>query len=391
MATAKHNWRSIGTRPCLVPGCARPRRTIRQALCEAHCYQQQKIHRVTIEEFLRLPGLQPFERLAPCAVTACYRDRGNGQYCPPHRQTRNILRRTGRLEDAELWQRTAPAVVEHGVVSLPGLPDQVVAGVLYCLQDRNPKGIKQKDQELRPFVDAVRTQQLASIKDIDLSAMKSTGKQLALGFLKHLARFGLSPETERHKDTWDGAAFGLSKGFLHFRGISQQWLRKATQQWAIDDLPRRRGRNPLPPVQRQINSIAMLSKSLRLNRDDDGHDPRLLGRDDIVLFLNRLLFLQLQGEISALHRHWDARDVRRVLTRMRTLGLPQPGQPLHGLRDDFALRQEDVPEYDEDDDAGRDLPVEVMRQLCQRLDSLDPDGHQLHRTATELLTGAALP
>ncbi|TQE27251.1 hypothetical protein [Streptomyces ipomoeae] len=40
VATAKHNWRSIGTRPCLVPGCARPRRTIRQALCEAHCYQQ---------------------------------------------------------------------------------------------------------------------------------------------------------------------------------------------------------------------------------------------------------------------------------------------------------------------------------------------------------------
>jgi hypothetical protein len=45
------------------------------------------------------------------------------------------------------------------------------------------------------------------------------------------------------------------------------------------------------------------------------------------------------------------------------------------------VRQEDVPEYDEDDDAGRDLPVEVMCQLCQHL----------HRTATELLTGAALP
>ncbi|MCX5317980.1 site-specific integrase [Streptomyces sp. NBC_00154] len=385
VATAKHNWRSTGTSPCQVPGCARPRRTIRQALCDAHCYQQQKIHRVTIEEFLLRPDLQPFESLGPCAVAACYRDRGNGDYCPPHRQARNLLRRTGWLEGEELWRRTAPAVVEHGVVSLRGLPDLVVAEVLFCLQDRNAKGVKQRDQDLRPFVDAVRAQQLSSIRDFDLGAMKDRAKRLAVGFLKHLARFGLSPETERHKDTWDGAAFGLGKGFLHFENISQRWLRKATQQWAIDDLPRRRGKNPLPPVQRQINSIAMLSKSLRLNRDDEGSDPRILRRDDIVLFLNRLLFLQLQGEISALHRYWDARDIRRLLARMRTLGLTQPGQPLHGLPDNFALREEDVPEYDEDDDAGRDLPVEVMRQLCQHLDSLDPDGHQLSRTATELL------
>ncbi|MEN8650625.1 hypothetical protein ABCR94_30025 [Streptomyces sp. 21So2-11] len=385
VATAKYNWRSIGTQPCLVPGCARPRRTIRQALCDAHCYQQQKIHRLTIEKFLQLPGLQPFESLGPCVVAACYRDRANAEYCPPHRQTRNILRRTGRLEDVEFWHRTAPAVVEHGVVSLRGLPDQVVAEVLYCLQDRNAKGVKQKDQELRPLVDAVRAQQLSSIKELDPGPMKLSGKRMAIGFLKHLDRFGLSAETERHKDTWDGAAFGLDRGFLHFEDISQQWLRKAVQQWAIDDLPRRRGKKPIAPLQRQIRSIAMLSKSLRLNRDDDGRDPRLLGRDDIVLFLNRLLFLQLQGEISVLHRYWDARNVRRLLTRMRTLGLTQPGQLLHGLPDNFALREEDVPEYDEDDDAGRDLPVEVMRQLCQHLDSLDPNGHQLSRTATELL------
>lgn len=65
--------------------------------------------------FLQLPDLQPFDSLGPCVVAACYRVRGNADYCPPHRQTRNILRRTGRLEDEEeLWHRTATAVVEPG-------------------------------------------------------------------------------------------------------------------------------------------------------------------------------------------------------------------------------------------------------------------------------------
>ncbi|WP_326720424.1 site-specific integrase [Streptomyces sp. NBC_00243] len=384
VATTKHSWRSIGTSPCLVPECARPRRTVRQALCDAHCFQQQKIHHLSVEDFLRLPGLVPLDSLGPCAVASCYRDRSNADYCPPHRQARNIARRTGKLHDEDFWRLTAPAVVEHGAVSLRGLPDRVVAEFLYGLQQRNTEGIKQKDQELRPFVDTVRAQQLASIGDIDLGTLRQTTRRLPTGFLRHLARFGSSPETEQHKDSWNGAVFGVP-GSLHFGKISQRWLRDAARKWALDDLPRRRGRDPLPPVQRQINSLAMLSKSLRLNRNDQGSNPQLLGRDDIVLFLNRLLFLHLQGDISALHRCVDARDVRRLLNRMRTLGLTQPGQPMHGLPDAFALREEDVPEYAEDDEAGHDLPDEVMRQLCEHLDQLDSRSHRISRTVVELL------
>ncbi|MEV6048382.1 tyrosine-type recombinase/integrase [Streptomyces xanthochromogenes] len=384
VATVKHTWRTIGTRPCRVPECARPGRTRRLTLCDAHTFQQQKIHKVTIEEFLALPGVEPFPSLGPCSVASCYRDRGNSEHCPPHRQARNLLRRTGRLEDEALWRRTAPAVVEHGVVSLRGLPDRVVAEVLYCLQERNARGIKQKDQDLRPLADAIRLQQLASISEIDLSKMPEGAKRLPNAFLKIIGLFGSSPETERHKDTWNGAVFGL-QGSLHFENIPQLWLRRATQQWAIDDLPRRRGKKPRGPLQRQINSIAMLAKSLRLNRPDEGHDPRLLGRDDIVLFLNRLLFLHESGEISAQHRNIDAKDVRRLLIRMRTLGLTQPGQVLHGLPDSFTLREEDIPDCDEDDDAGRDLPIEVMRQLCEHLGTLGGDGLHLARTATELV------
>lgn len=39
---------------------------------------------------------------------------------------------------------------------------------------------------------------------------------------------------------------------------------------------------------------------------------------------------------------------------MRTLGLTRPGQPLHGLPDDFALTDGDLPDDPEDEEAGRD-------------------------------------
>ncbi|WP_329375273.1 hypothetical protein [Streptomyces sp. NBC_01483] len=149
------------------------------------------------------------------------------------------------------------------------------------------------------------------------------------------------------------------------RTSPQPWLREATQAWAVDDLPRRRGLNPTGTMQRRINAIARLSESLRTNRSDDGVPPRLLGRDDIIFFLTRMRFLQEKGEISPSRHVEDTRAVRRLLARMRTLELAQAGQVLHGLQDDFCLREEDIPDDPEDSEAGRDLPVEVMRQLCE--------------------------
>lgn len=43
-------------------------------------------------------------------------------------------------------------------------------------------------------------------------------RDLVHGFTKAVALVDLSPETERHKDTWDCRAFGCS-GFLRFAGI----------------------------------------------------------------------------------------------------------------------------------------------------------------------------
>ncbi|MFE2159099.1 hypothetical protein ACFW9M_14960 [Streptomyces lydicus] len=385
LTSTKTSWRSIGVVDCLVTDCPRPRKTFRNPLCHTHSYQQQKIYRLPVEEFIRHPEVRPLPSFGPCDVAACYRDRdGSGRYCAGHRGRLTFHRRRTDMPDEETWRLTTSAIAQHGVISLRGLPDLVVAETLYGLERRNNEGVKQKDFLLRPFIDHVRARQFASLTEVGLDAVAANSRRLAGGLIKHVLWFDASPETERHRVVWRGAVFGLT-GTISFEKISQPWLRKATQDWAIDDIPRRRGNNPKGPVQRQINAIGLLSESLRLNRADRGADRRQLSRDDIVLFLNRLRFLHEQGEISAHHRIADARDARRLLNRMRTLGLTQPGQPLDGLPDSFGLREEDIPEDAEDDEAGRDLPPEVMRQLCANLDTLDPSESQHGRTTVEVV------
>jgi hypothetical protein len=74
-----------------------------------------------------------------------------------------------------------------------------------------------------------------------------------------------------------------------------------------------------------------------------------------------------------------------VLKRGRLLGLTRPGEPMHGLADDFALIRGDLPARPERSEAGRDLPPEVMRQLCARLDWLDGRVEREMRVGIELL------
>ncbi|WP_324618043.1 site-specific integrase [Streptomyces dysideae] len=70
---------------------------------------------------------------------------------------------------------------------------------------------------------------------------------------------------------------------------------------------------------------------------------------------------------------------------MRSMGLTRPGQPLHGLPADFMLLAQDIPDEPEDSEAGKDLPDEVMRQLCAHLDLLEQKSSREVRVAVELL------
>ncbi|WP_280260736.1 site-specific integrase [Nocardia abscessus] len=65
--------------------------------------------------------------------------------------------------------------------------------------------------------------------------------------------------------------------------------------------------------------------------------------------------------------------------------MTRPGQPLHGLADDFTLELEDIPRKAESDKQCRDLPVEVMRHICSHLDTLDDFASREVRVAVELI------
>ncbi|MFC7308946.1 tyrosine-type recombinase/integrase [Streptomyces monticola] len=384
VATVRRDWRVMGIESCRVAKCERPWMTAAIAVCRAHRSQQKKLQ-LPLEEFLLLSGLKPLPSFGPCQVVACTRHRhGRTPHCEAHQSLWNTACRTGSPPDEAHWRRVAPAVAETGKVSLRGLSDRVVAEILFSLQQRYHEGIRQFYFQLRPLSDRARALQVASLSELDVTELSRDQRGMVNSMLKQVRRLHLSPEAERHKEVWEGAAFG-HKGNLNFGGIAQPWLREAAKAWALEDVPRRRGDRALRAVQEQIKSLAQLSTSLRVNRADSGSDPHRLGRDDIVSFLNRLLFLQETGEVSAPRRVVHVRDTRRLLNRMRNMGLTRPGEPLHGLPGDFSVRPEDIPDDPEDSEAGRDLPDEVMRELCANLEKLDADNDPEIRTAVELL------
>jgi integrase len=196
----------------------------------------------------------------------------------------------------------------------------------------------------------------------------------------HARRGASGPETETAKDTWDMALFGHS-GRLSFTAITQPWLRETAKIWAAADLPRRRGRSGGDKTRHYIASIALLSRSLR-QRPDRGDDPAALGRADIEAFLARLAWQHSAGQVSELTRVLACRETRKLLTTARQLGATRPGRPAAGLSDQFAVHRGDTPDEPEHGEPGRDLPAEIMRQVCGHLPSL-PAPHI--RTAIEIL------
>ena len=184
---------------------------------------------------------------------------------------------------------------------------------------------------------------------------------------------------------WELAVFGLA-GRLTFTTISQPWLREAAKRWAADELPRRRGDGAASVLRSLLAGVVRLSQSLRGSRPDHGDHPALLGRGDIESFLHRMSYLVSTGECSPELRAKTCRDVKRILARIRALGLTRPGGPAAGLGCDFTLACGDIPAEPERGEPGRDLPAEIMAQLCEQLPVLQrgPSGREI-RVAVELL------
>ena len=354
----------LGWRVCPTPGCANQVYG-RHRMC-GRC--RVGAGRPSDHE-IEAVGVAPARRGEPCGVAACGRDRGNRRYCRAHDERLRDRRRLDPSFDERSWRRVEPAVEGPGQVSLHGVAVPALVQVLYGLQQRTRDGAITDAARLRQIAGELRRGQPVSLDQLDVEGRGEQHKVLRC-FVRHVQRAFLDPETERDKDVWDLTAFGL-RGYLSFSKISQRWLREAAKRWAAEDLPQRRGKDRAGPVRHYLVSLAALSESLRTTREDRGELPQALGRGDIENFLRRLAFLAAEQRISADARTRICREVRHLLGRLRALGVTRPGSPAAGLGEDFTLTAGDVPVKPEDPEPNRDLPAEILRQLCEQLPALE--------------------
>ena len=76
--------------------------------------------------------------------------------------------------------------------------------------------------------------------------------------------------------------------------------------------------------------------------------------------------------------------MKAFMSRVRTLGLTRPGGTAAGLGQDFVFVRSDTPPRPDRGEPGRDVPPEVMRQLCAQLDGLDEITSRDGKVAIEL-------
>jgi hypothetical protein len=92
----------------------------------------------------------------------------------------------------------------------------------------------------------------------------------------------------------------------------------------------------------------------------------------VEAFLNRIAYLEADGQISRYRRNMICRDVRAVLAGIRGLGLARAGQVAAGLAGLVAVERADIPADPQRGKPGRDLPPEIMTVLCAGLRTLEP-------------------
>jgi integrase len=324
-----------------------------------------------------------------CAVVACLRagqdHRGRREaYCKVHAIWWDEASQADPVADERQWRQVTEPLPVPGQVNLRGLAPLVVAEVLYGLQQRAADQCTSYCRFLRRLARELRQGMVSSLADLPVQD-EPVRRSLVSSLLAHLGRAFADPRTEITKDRWDLTVLG-HHGWLAFTGISQGWLREAVKGWAAHDLPRRRGRQAGARMHEIVGAVARLSSTLRASRADHGEDPAALGRPDIEAFLHRLAFLAAGGQLSAYGRVKTCQDTGRVLAEVRALGLTRPGGPASGLAEDFTLTAGDVPAKADPGEPGRDVPAEVMRQICCHLPELEHAvSSRETRVAVELL------
>jgi integrase len=399
--------------PCLVAGCGQLWATSRECLCRNHSHQRRVTLKVPLEVFLADPRVTALPACPPCSVPACLRQclTMSGPYCNAHKQRWRIARLGDPGLDEQRWRRQASAVSQPGLLSLRGLPDLLVAQLLLGLQERTRTGRMTIEEHVRLVITGALSAGAGSLTDLAAAPLKAqrtgvsgagagghgpvaaaggasppgwgqTQRSLVASMLTHLRRLFDSPEVERGKDMWRLSVFG-AKGWVRFTGISQPWLRATAKAWAVEDLAHRRGNRIGDGLGVRMRCVERLSTSLA-QRPDAGLVPTALGRADIENLLHRLAFEQSLGRLSLDGRRRICQNLKTFLGRVRSSGLTRAGQPAAGLGEDFVIIQVDVPAA-VDREPNRDLPAEILAQLCQHLPALQDTAGSTARAAIELL------
>jgi integrase len=358
---------------CAARGCPRQVTAAGRELCREHRRRQRISGDLPLELFLASPPAGPLTATGPCHVRSCPRDRtSRTRYCEAHQyQLRTARDAAGGTLDEEQWRTVTSPVPVRGQVSFRGLPAQLAAELLFGLQQRTMDGLSTRLHVLRALVEDLRRAGAVCLNPGWQASgpMAREKGQIGRSLARYVRAAAGDTAGEMAKDVWDLIVFG-SPGRLTFTGITQYWLRESVKRWAADELPRHRGQRPHVSLRHTIAAVARLSAHLHAARDDHGRQPSALSRADIESFLHHLAYLESAGQLSRDLRVRICQDTRRILSRIRALGLTMAGEPAAALADRFTLSAGDVPRAAERPEPCRDLPAEIMRALTARLDDL---------------------
>jgi integrase len=369
--------------PCRVSCCERPCSTSRSGLCIAHDRQRARLH-VTTSAFIARAEVVGLAGFGQCAVVDCQRAcRGRLALCHAHEASWSKARRAGG--DFAVWCRTTGPIASGHEVVLRGLPSLVQAQILFGLQERCQLDTSTPMFVLRCLQRRLRVGGHTSLLELDTAGLPSHHRGPVEDLQRAVACMSGSPEEEQARDVWNMGVFGYGRKRLDFTVIFQRWLREAAKHWVAEELPLRRGEHAVDILREHVRSLAALADSLRTHRTDQGVHPAMLGRADIVTFLNQLAHQEHTGQISPYHRHKTCQHAAMVLRECRALGMTRPGNPMAGLADEFTFRRTDSPPVATDEHPGRALPDHVLATLTASLDGLQAMAGSGVRTAIRLL------
>jgi integrase len=333
-------------------------------LCSAH-HRLRTLRGLTLEEFVALDEVVPLKTFGSCRRDGCGRmaagRRGLCRACECSWGNRG--RPDIRMFCADRYIVEELAMVAP--ISLTGLPEQVRLELLYVAQKFTEQLRKRSREGWRGLVRDARAAGVESLLELDRRDASSQDLLVRRLAQRELDVLYADTETEFALDVWDLRKVGLAvdghTAVLDFSLIAQDWLREAAKAWGRVRALNTQGNS----LKAALLAVALLSDSLA-RRDDGGRDPSALARVDMRAFVERLGRLHRAGRLPDTSYYRSAAKIRQFLRECKDFELYEQGQPLHGLRAEFAVWLQDLPAEpkDEDDNGeGRALPQVVIDQL----------------------------